>query len=210
MKTIAATNCWQDQNSISPASASTFSMPRPTRESFEGRLGCGGSRWSGQSVRSDDCSGYDDGEEIGEVPGQPPQKCVVPTVSDSVCRTNNSHCPKDEAERDGGHHFASPGRKGHDETDEQERKKVRDINAGGCEEQICAEVMLEELLVSLNHGEYRTSDQWSDKFPQTETSDDRGRGQQRGSANATCRKVWDGFDRLPPIPISGRSQMIGL
>ncbi len=83
---------------------------------------------------------------------------------------------------------------------------MSDINASRRKEQICAEVVLEEALVSLKQPEYRAPDQWTKKFSQPETSDDRDRRQQRGSADVSSRKLWDGFDRLTPIPSSRRSR----
>ena len=79
-----------------------------------------------------------------------------------------------------------------------------DVNASRREEQICAEVMLEENLVSLEHREYRGSDQGAGKFPQQESSGYRSGCHPWRSAKTKTRESWDGLEHLPPIPISCR------
>jgi len=106
--------------------------------------------------------------------------------------SNDNHRAEDKTQGHRGHHFPSLGHEGNDETNEQERDQVADVNASGCEKHISAEMMIGNL-ISLNRCKYRWLDQSTDNSPQEESSDNGGGCQPRGGAEALSRKLEDGF-----------------
>ena len=152
-------------------------------------------------MHSDDGSSYDDREGIGEVPRQPPQSCIVPGPDHYIHSSSDSHRAVDEAQSHCGHHLSFPRSESDDEADEQECNEVSDVKTSRCEEPVCAEVMLEDL-VSLKQCKYRRVHQGGDKLPQQESSGNGRACHPRGSAESNARKLWDSFYRLSPVPSS--------
>jgi hypothetical protein len=153
-------------------------------------------------MRSDDCSSNNDRQGISEVHHRPRQSCAVPTLHHHCRERNDSQRPPEKTEGHRRNHFPSPGHESNDETNEYECDEVSDVNPGGGEENIRAEVMLVNL-VSLEHRKYRGLDPSRHELPQKDSSRNGCRRQPWSGAEGQSRKLEDGLQRLSPIPSAG-------